>query len=318
MGFEMHSNKVSLVPKMYRDPMDFERMKDVLISGRQVNNNAHYIHPGDLSWWLYYPPFNENPWQYIYLWGDPGPGDKLVGWALFSPRWRTFDVFVSPEFYASDLEAQLITWSIEKIAYIVRENGGTNIRTMWINENDAWFISLLEQHGFEKDARYMLYMERSLDAPISEITLPPELHLRHVLGEQDLIPRAAVSYAAFGWSAPFEQYVQRYRNFMRSPVYAPERDIIALAPNGHFAAFCLYWLDTTNRIGLFEPVGVHPDFQRRGLGKCVLLEGMQKMRASGMKIAAVCAEHDNPAAQKLYHSLGFRTIRTLNTYQKDI
>jgi mycothiol synthase len=92
---------------------------------------------------------------------------------------------------------------------------------------------------------------------------------------------------------------------MRSPAYASALDLVAVAPTGEIAAFCICWFDPVNRTGLFEPVGTHPDFQRRGLGKAVILAGLEQMKAGGMTRAIVMAEGDYPASQRLYQSAGF-------------
>jgi ribosomal protein S18 acetylase RimI-like enzyme len=115
-----------------------------------------------------------------------------------------------------------------------------------------------------------------------------------------------------------DDYCRRTLRFMRSPVYRPKLDIVAAAPDGRIAAFCIAWLDTTNRVGLFEPVGVHPDFQRRGLGKAVVLEGLRRMQTNGMDQATVCSLWHSPAAQALYESAGFRTVDRLQAYKKMI
>ena len=60
---------------------------------------------------------------------------------------------------------------------------------------------------------------------------------------------------------------------MRSPVYCHNLDIVAIAPDGQIGAFCIVWMDPVNKVGLFEPVGTHPDYQRKGLGKAVMVEG---------------------------------------------
>ena len=64
--------------------------------------------------------------------------------------------------------------------------------------------------------------------------------------------------------------------------------------------------------------GTHPGFQRKGLGKAVVCEGLRRMKARGMATAIVCAEYDNTAAQKLYESVGFRTVNRMCTYTKDV
>ncbi len=104
----------------------------------------------------------------------------------------------------------------------------------------------------------------------------------------------------------------------QSPVYDCEHDIIVVAPDGRVAAFCVFWLDPVNKVGLFEPVGTHPDFQRKGMGRALMLESLRRVKAQGMETAIVCADHDNAAAQRLYESVGFRMVNRLRLYAKNV
>jgi GNAT superfamily N-acetyltransferase len=78
------------------------------------------------------------------------------------------------------------------------------------------------------------------------------------------------------------------------------------SPDGWGASACTIWFDPVNAVGLFEPVGTHPDFQGKGLGKAVMAEGMRRMKAAGMRRAVVGFDPNNAAALALYTSLGFR------------
>jgi len=84
-----------------------------------------------------------------------------------------------------------------------------------------------------------------------------------------------------------------------------DQDLLVVAPDGTFAAFCIAWYDPFNRAGKFEPVGTHSRHRRRGLGKAVLLAGMRLMKALGAATAIVEGRGDNAAANRLYGSLGF-------------
>ncbi|MCB0189185.1 MAG: GNAT family N-acetyltransferase, partial [Caldilineaceae bacterium] len=90
------------------------------------------------------------------------------------------------------------------------------------------------------------------------------------------------------------------------------------APDGAFAAFTVTWHDVVNRTGLFEPVGTHRDYQRRGLGKALLLTVMHKMAAAGLKHAIVVNEGTNEASRNLYRSCGFQPWRLVDDYAKAV
>jgi mycothiol synthase len=305
-------------PRPYRGKKDLDRMRAILVNGRQAGNGTYYIHLGDLDWWLYYLPHQMDPWQNIFLWESEDLPDALLGWTLLSPDWRAFDVFVHPDQQHTPLVEQMFHWSEERLAQLIRAHSGEEIRTMWIAEQDAWLRATLIQHGFTVDSAYILCLQHNLDASTPKLEIPRGYHLRSLLGEPDLENRAAVQYEVFGSKIPFEEYQQCYLHFMRSPAYDPHLDLVIESADGQFVAFCIIWLDPINQVGYFEPVGVHPDHQRKGLGKALMSEGLRRMQLAGMAVAQVCVEHDNLAGQGLYETTGFTMINKLMTYFKPV
>jgi len=305
-------------PRLFASADDREKMRQVLVQGRQAENGSYYVHVGDLSWWLYYVRSGANPWQNVYLWDNSRSSEPLRGWALLSPEWSAFDVFVQPALRGSPQAWQMYDWAEERATALARRQKVKEIRTMWVADRDDALIFHLERRGFRRSQSYMNQYERWLEGPLVAPTLPDGFYVRRMSGEREALARAAASHAAFESDMPMESYLQRYLAFMHSPVYRPELDIVAIAPDGSVAAFCQGWLDFTNRVGLFEPVGTHPDYRRLGLGKAILTEGMRRMVAYGMRTAIVCTEHDNPAAQRLYETVGFQLERRLLTYVKPV
>src|SRR5207248_840451 len=102
---------------------------------------------------------------------------------------------------------------------------------------------------------------------------PPGYALRHVRGEADLERRVAVHRDAF---APSRMTVAKHRAVMGAPTYRPELDLVAVAPDGSFAAYCIAWFDAANRLGVFEPVGCHSAHRRLGLATAVMREGLRR------------------------------------------
>ena len=70
------------------------------------------------------------------------------------------------------------------------------------------------------------------------------------------------------------------------------------------------WFDANMGIAEFEPVGTHPAFRRKGLGRALQLFGMRKIKAlGGTKMIVAClggAAH--PGAKDLYFDVGFSEI----------
>ncbi len=303
-----------LKQRPYNGFQDFIIMTSILMVGRKTTHCPYYVHTGDLSWWMFYSEHDDSHWRkHISLWDHDG---HICGWSLIDPDWSSFDVYLLPEMRGSKEEIYILDWTIHKITEIIRSVNGNKIRTMWVSEHDQYLIDLLRKRDFIQEQRFMWYLEHPLNTYIPELRLPPNYTVRSIREESEILRHAAASHNAFGSTRNYEEYCKRYQRFMRSPIYNPNFDLVTETPDGQFASFCIIWPDPVNHIGLFEPVGTQTQFQRKGLGKAVVTEGLRLLKTCGMRQAMVCAEHDNPDTLQLYKSVGFKKRHKLLTYFK--
>jgi ribosomal protein S18 acetylase RimI-like enzyme len=312
---EEEATDIELRP--FRDEADLDKMRAILVKGREARGPTYYVHVGDLNWWVFYLDQDEDLRQRAHLWERRQDG-VVVGWALVSPRFSAFDLFVHPEVWDTGRAESMFAWAEEWASDIVQERGGTSLQTVWISEHDTRLIAHLQSRGFARSDGCIICMQRELDRGLLQPALPHGFSVRPVAGEHEARPRAAASHAAFGSSQLLGRYQRRYLAFMRSPVYTPKLDLVAVAPDGRIAAFCICWLDGVNRVGHLEPVGTHPDFQRRKLGTAVLQAALWRMAEHGMMVASVCVESSNVAGQAFYSSAGFRPLFKLLTFTKPL
>ena len=305
------------LPRVFHDNSDLLTMQEVLTRGRGADNGSYYIHTGDLSWWLYYPPLEGDFWDHIHLWDNPAQPGRLLGWALISPDWVGIDIYVQPELRGSSLAAEMYKWAEEEAMCVAQRKDRNTIYTLWIRHDDTVLAEQFTERGFRLK-RGMTHFQRSLNEVVPSPILAGGCAVRGCMGEREVAARARAQYGAFNSSAPFERYLERFTNFMRSPVYQPELDIVAVAPDGKIGAFCIVWTDPVNKVGLFEPVGTHPDYQRKGLGRAVMLEGLCRLQDRGMESAIVSTFEDNLAGIKFYEAMGFQVVCQLGTYEKDV
>jgi GNAT superfamily N-acetyltransferase len=120
-------------------------------------------------------------------------------------------------------------------------------------------------------------------------------------------PMAVVQAHVDAW--PVTTYtLDAYADVRATPPYRGDLHVLVEAPDGTMACSAVMWLDEINKAAEFEPVGTHPGFRRRGLGRALLLHGMHVARDAGatqMTVACLgAAEH--PSARGLYYSVGFR------------
>jgi mycothiol synthase len=309
---------MEIKPRSYRDETDLRKMRTLLQAGRRSNNGTYYIHLGDLNWWLYYPAWEHDMPQHIYLWEDPVNPDRLLGWALLSPSWGYIDTYVQPELRGTSQAESMYIWAEEKLESILCASAKKKLFVMWVSQDDKILNAHYLRRGFQRTPEDVVYMTCSLVDQLTAVPLPEGYIVRSSAGERDALARARAQYGAFGSTLPFDTYAERFRRFMQSPVYVPEFDMLAETPDGQIGAFSIIWPDAVNKVGLFEPVGTHPDFQRRGLGKAVMTEALRRLQDLGMTEACVCTNANNTPAVKLYEAVGFRTVDIRVTYRKDL
>jgi ribosomal protein S18 acetylase RimI-like enzyme len=86
-------------------------------------------------------------------------------------------------------------------------------------------------------------------------------------------------------------------------LYDPTLDLAVEDADGRVAGYALFWFDDTTLVGLLEPMRVEDDYQRRGLARMLLTNGLDRLARKGARRLKVGFETD--AARNLYLGAGF-------------
>lgn len=284
-----------LVRRDYEGPEDLRSMQELARECWRLEGPYVPATVGDLAW-LMYQHLDKLSETRIRLWIEEETG-KARAWAwLWLPAALIF--LVHPGERDGPVLDQLLDW-------FEREAGSDEgYLGVTVLEYDERTVSSILGRGYQPHDEAMLHTVRSLAEPITEPLVPEGFTVRTVQDEADLERRVEVHRAAF---APSRVVPESYRALMRAYPYRADLDNVVEAPDGTLAAFCLCWLDEVNRVGELEPVGTHPDYQRRGLARAVCLAGLRGLEEHGAETAVVYAVEGSGAAE-LYRSIGFRTI----------
>lgn len=273
---------------------DRDAIFQILHEGLIADTQRHYIHPGDYAWWVYHD--------------DPRHPDHFSTWLQDDAAFVTIDSLTPHEinvFARPGVDRmQLVTWAQRRL--------GDTGEVGWVAEDDEEMVAGLGVAGYEPGYELRLF-RRNLDVAPPPPDLPTGWCLRPVAGEDEANNRRAASHAAFGSTMPGAIHLKRYLDFMRSPVYVPDRDLVAVSPEGVIAAFTVWW-DDPSGIAQIEPFGTRPDFHRRGIGRALMNFALAEMRAAGMRVARVCSE-DDPRARAFYSGVGFEDVGPLRWWR---
>ncbi|MCA9998089.1 MAG: GNAT family N-acetyltransferase [Anaerolineales bacterium] len=297
-----------MIKRTYANEADLKLLQDFNAAAIAVTDHCGYVHPGDIPHRLFNGNKYYDPAEVMTIWEDE---QGVAAWVLAGPRHQGFDAQLRPDLRGHDFEREILAYATDHTIDLMRRHhvDGDYIYTDAFRGDAARRDSLVAL-GWQMKNESPYVLNRAEIGAIDVPVLPDGFSFQSARGIEDAAALAEVHSGAFGSSWTPELY----RHVMESPGYAPERELVIQAPDGSYAAFTVIWYDHLNRTGLFEPVGTHKDYQRRGFGRAIVLYGMQQMAAAGMKFATVAHFGQNEAARGLYQACGFQPWHLLDDY----
>jgi mycothiol synthase len=279
---------------------------------------ADHLHvvdqPYRFSSWAFDDPENVGLWV--------SPSGQLLAWAVMQTPFWTIDYAYYPD-VDRDLRRRLWAWTDRRARKILDTPSGHPMWYVNVFADQADRIRDLEEAGFAsqadigEDSWSKVLMARVAELPAGKHAVPAGFTIRSLSGETEVEAYVTLHQAAFESK---NMTVDWRRRTLRRPEYVPDLDLVAVAPDGRLAAFCVCWLDRDSEetaSGQIEPLGVHAEFSRLGLGRAILSEGSRRLAKHGARRIYVETDNYRNAALALYESVGFRVIRDVLVYRKD-
>ncbi len=252
------------------------------------------------------------------LWED---GGELAGFAYVS-RWQNLVKAFDEARFTPEVQAEMMA---EMTAAARRRNqvkGENQTLDASVLEDDLPGAALLEGFGFIRQEESSLLYARSLEGDLPDPVLPPGFSIRPMGGADELEAYVALHRAAFGTD---HMTVEYRRSIMSAPGYLPELDLVAAAPNGDLAAFCMgqIFADDASRAGgtkegWTDPLGTHPDYRRLGLARALMLAAMRLLRVRGIDTALLGTSSTNLAMRRAAEDIGFRAVSNTLWYSRTV
>lgn len=274
-------------------------------------------HVADLPWRLASPALDDP--GYVGLWLDPY--GSLLAWAVMQRPFWTIDYALHPDM-SLDLHRDVLAWADSR----ARDLSGTGQGLA------AWFIHLFAHHtarrrdlelaGFVdqsavgEDSWSKVLLCRSAADPVPEYPVPPGYTIRPLAGEDEVEAYVALHRDAFGTLNMTPEWRART---LRRPEYMADLDLVAVAPDGRLAAFCVAWLDTQSTretSGQIEPLGVRDEHRHLGLGKAMLAEALCRLHRHGARAVYVETDNYRDGALATCCSAGFSVLHDIVVYRK--
>jgi GNAT superfamily N-acetyltransferase len=221
---------------------------------------------------------------------------------------------VHPDFRA--LEPEMVAWAEEHLATV--NSDGARQLEIFVFDDDGQRQQLLKDRGFTQLAdggvTRRLRLAEWTPTP-AVIAAPYQLRTTEPADLANCQRIADLLNAAF--NRDFHTAVE-FQNFtVGAPCYRPDLDLVAVAPDGAFAAYVGIAYDEVNRHAAFEPVCTHPDHRRHGLAQALMIEGLHRLKALGATDVIVDTGDMIPA-NRLYDSMGFTEVCRGHSWRKTL
>ncbi len=269
-------------------------------------------------------PYRFSSWAFDYpdnigLWVNAE--GQLLAWAVMQTPFWTADYAIRPD-AERNLHRQVLAWVDSRARGVLDSPGGRPTWYVNVFAGQRERIRDLEEVGFVcqanvgDDSWSKVLMMRMAQTPVGDYSPPAGFAARPLGGESEVEAYVELHRATFESQ---NMTVEWRARILRHADYIADLDLVTVAPDGRLAAFCVCWLTakTGKAIGQIEPLGVHPDFRKLGLGRVMLAEGLRRLQLHGAGRVYVETDNFRNAAFQLYESLGFRVIEDILVYRKD-
>jgi mycothiol synthase len=254
----------------------------------------------------------------IHVWLDTD--SRLLGYAYLNPsNYLFFETIACSQ--RVELEGEMMQWGE---MHLRQTNGAPHqslvLASICVERNQNR-MTTLEQYGFVLQLHNAVDMRRPLHLPLASVMLPTGFTIRPLIGEHEVVDLVALHYAAFQTQ---HLTVGDRLVMMRAPGYELNRDLVVVDANSKLVAYCTCWISREEnegqyeRVGNTDPIAIHPDVQRQGIGRALLIACCHLLADHGADWACLSTSSQNGAMLGLAEAVGFSRVRKMLFFEKPV
>jgi predicted N-acetyltransferase YhbS len=300
---------------------DYERVLDFLVDTyRESGSHVNWLSP---RWeYMHHHALVQNvDLSTIGIWEADG---RVVG--VVHPEHSTGTVYLELDAARPYLAEEMLSYAEEHLSLPSSQSRQTQgpqrpqgarapaALRVFINDAHDSLQRIAELRGYQKDggseamSRFDIpEAATALGAP----ELPAGFRLTSLADEDDPAKVHRLLWRGFGHEGePPPEGVAERALMASASGFRADLNVVAIAPDETFAAYCGMWHEPKHGIAYVEPVATDPRFRRLGLGRAVVLEGIRRCGLEGAIVAYVGTE------MPFYLTFGFRRVHRLSVWRR--
>ena len=270
-------------------------------------------------------PLGEHQWLDLVQGGRRGfagfvasePGhDHPVGYAQLTrgPHGWALEYVVDP--HHRDAQGAAIGTDLLRAAMdIVRTEGGGHVH-LWVPKPSELHDTIAAAAGLER-GRELLQLRRPLPVADEPFSLSP---VRSFVVGRDEPAWLDVNNRAFSWHPEQGGWTLETLQEREEESWFDPDGFLLHERDGRLAGFC--WTkvhkDHDPPLGEIYVIAVDPDFHGLGLGRSLVLAGLDHLAKAGLRVGMLYVDADNEPAVGLYRKLGFTVDHVDRAYTGDV
>jgi GNAT superfamily N-acetyltransferase len=188
---------------------------------------------------------------------------------------------------------------------------GSRTLGIFINDSDEELQRAAAESGYDKDGASEQMSRFDIPETMPEPPVPQGFRVASLTTDDDPWKVHRLLWRGFNHAGePTPDGVSDRELMQSAPGFRKDLNIVVVAPDGGFAAYCGMWVEPRHRIAYVEPVATDPDFRRLGLARAAVLEGIRRCGREGATVAYV------GTAMPFYLSFGFRRMHQLTLWRR--
>ena len=181
-------------------------------------------------------------------------------------------------------------------------------------DEDFYMYELLMVAGFKDLGEIEIIREFETDLTRDQKLLKPGFAVKSLNNYQNYESLINTVNAAFGLKGKLN--TKWLSSKFTAPSCSENWQISIINSDGECVCFCFVWIDPINKIAEINPIGTHPNYQKNGFAKHLIIECFNRLELEGIKSCYIPSKPELNPSNRLYDTLVPESVKKFRLWKR--